>query len=157
MSDSLRPHGLWLPRLLCPGNSPGKNTRVGCQSRPWGPSWPRDWTGLSCTAGRLFTVQGTRATTTESSRLCPSRPQLSAWRLAGLSRLRPSCSPSAGPRWLAWGRHSGPQPRPASRKNATLSSGHATEQSQATPWNHTGIQPPLGHKQGGIWTHCSYC
>ena len=32
MSDSLRPHGLYsLPaRLLCPWNSPGKNTGVGC-------------------------------------------------------------------------------------------------------------------------------
>ena len=30
MSDSLRPHGLWLARLLCPWNSPGKNTGVGC-------------------------------------------------------------------------------------------------------------------------------
>ena len=25
-------HGLWLARLLCPWNSPGKNTRVGCHS-----------------------------------------------------------------------------------------------------------------------------
>ena len=32
----MRPDGLWLPRLLCPGNSPGKNTGVGCQSRPLG-------------------------------------------------------------------------------------------------------------------------
>ena len=30
MSDSLRPHGLQLARLLCPWNSPGKNTGVGC-------------------------------------------------------------------------------------------------------------------------------
>ena len=29
MSDSLLPHGLWPVRLLCPRNSPGKNTRVG--------------------------------------------------------------------------------------------------------------------------------
>ena len=26
MSDSLRPHGLWPARLLCPWNSPRKNT-----------------------------------------------------------------------------------------------------------------------------------
>ena len=26
MSDSLQPHGLWPSRLLCPWNSPGKNT-----------------------------------------------------------------------------------------------------------------------------------
>ena len=30
MSDSLRPHGLWPTRLLCPWDSPGKNTGVGC-------------------------------------------------------------------------------------------------------------------------------
>ena len=32
MSDSLRPHGLWPTRLLCPWNSPGKNTGVGSHS-----------------------------------------------------------------------------------------------------------------------------
>ena len=30
MSDSLRPHGLQPSRFLCPWNSPGKNTGVGC-------------------------------------------------------------------------------------------------------------------------------
>ena len=28
--DPLRPRGLWLLRLLCPWDSPGKSTRVGC-------------------------------------------------------------------------------------------------------------------------------
>ena len=32
MSDSLWPHGLQPTRLLCPWNSPGKSTGVGCQS-----------------------------------------------------------------------------------------------------------------------------
>ena len=32
MSDTLRPHGLQSARLLCPWNSPGKNTGVGCHS-----------------------------------------------------------------------------------------------------------------------------
>ena len=32
VSDSLWPHGLWPTRLLCPWNSPGKNTGVGCHS-----------------------------------------------------------------------------------------------------------------------------
>ena len=32
VSDSLRPHGLYPARLLCPWNSPGKNTGVGRQS-----------------------------------------------------------------------------------------------------------------------------
>ena len=30
VSDSLRPHGLWPARLLCPWDFPGKNTGVGC-------------------------------------------------------------------------------------------------------------------------------
>ena len=30
MSDSLRPHGLYTARLLCPWHSPGNNSRVGC-------------------------------------------------------------------------------------------------------------------------------
>ena len=30
MSDSVRPHGLQAARLLCPWDSPGKNSGVGC-------------------------------------------------------------------------------------------------------------------------------
>ena len=30
MFNSLQPHGLWAGRFLCPRNSPGKNTGVGC-------------------------------------------------------------------------------------------------------------------------------
>ena len=83
------------PGSSVPGDSPGKNTRVGChallqrifpiqgfkpgllycrwilyclshQRSPWilewvaypfpkGSSWPRNWTGVSCTADRFFT------------------------------------------------------------------------------------------------------
>ena len=32
VSDSLRPHGLLPARLLCPWDSPGKNTGVGCHA-----------------------------------------------------------------------------------------------------------------------------
>ena len=32
VSDSLQLHGLWPSRLLCPWDSPGKNTGVGCYS-----------------------------------------------------------------------------------------------------------------------------
>ena len=32
VSDSLQPHGLWPARLLCPWDSPGKNTGVGCHA-----------------------------------------------------------------------------------------------------------------------------
>ena len=30
--DSLQPYGLWPARFLCPWDSPGKNTRVGCHA-----------------------------------------------------------------------------------------------------------------------------
>ena len=33
MSDSVRPYGLERTRLLCPWDSPGKNTGVGCQDK----------------------------------------------------------------------------------------------------------------------------
>ena len=37
---------LWtiVPRLLCPWDSPGKNTGVGCHASSRGSSWPRGWT-----------------------------------------------------------------------------------------------------------------
>ena len=46
-SHSLRPYGLQPIRLLCPWNSSGKNTGVGCISFSRGPSWPRDQTQVS--------------------------------------------------------------------------------------------------------------
>ena len=58
VSDSLRPYGLYPARLLCPWDSPGKNTRVGCHfSFSRGSFRPRDWTCISCLAGRFFTTE----------------------------------------------------------------------------------------------------
>ena len=54
VSDSLRPHRLQLSRLLCPWNSPGKNTGVGCHSLLQGIFRPRDQTQISCIVGRFF-------------------------------------------------------------------------------------------------------
>ena len=93
-------HVRFLARLLCPWDSPGKNTGMGChallqgifptqRSNPglphgkrilyhlshqvclrileWvvhpfsrGSPWPRNWTGVSCIAGRFFTTWATR-------------------------------------------------------------------------------------------------
>ena len=50
MSDSLQPHGLYSP-----WNSPGQNTGVGSLPFSRGSSQPRDWTQVSCIAGRFFT------------------------------------------------------------------------------------------------------
>ena len=68
MSDSLWPHGSSPPwchptsSLLCPWNTPGKNTGVSCYSLLHGSSWPRDQTWVSCIAGRFFTNWATRET-----------------------------------------------------------------------------------------------
>ena len=35
-SNSLQPHGLYPARLLCPWDSPGRNTGVGCHAFLWG-------------------------------------------------------------------------------------------------------------------------
>ena len=47
MSDSLWPCGLWPTRLLCPWDSPGKDTGVSCHFLLQGSSWPRDPTFVS--------------------------------------------------------------------------------------------------------------
>ena len=60
MSDSLRLHGLQPARLLCPWNSPCKNTGVGSMPFFQGSSWPRDQNQVSCIAGRFFTIWATR-------------------------------------------------------------------------------------------------
>ena len=63
-SVSLSPIGLFVTpwtlatRFLCPWNSPGKNTGVGCIPFFRGFSQPRDWTQVSCIADRFFTRSG---------------------------------------------------------------------------------------------------
>ena len=81
MSNSLQPHGLQPARLLCPWDSPGKNTGVGCHSLLQGILPTR----VSCIAGRFFTVWATREALalylrcflTETFRICafPREPQ----------------------------------------------------------------------------------
>ena len=60
VSDFWRPYRLKPTRLLCPWNSPGKN--AGWVAIPFskGSSQPRDWTWVSCIAGRFFMVWATR-------------------------------------------------------------------------------------------------
>ena len=61
-SSCLWPRGLLRARLLCPGDSPGKNTGGGWVAISFsrGSSWPRDRTPVSCIAGRFFTLWATR-------------------------------------------------------------------------------------------------
>ena len=60
MSDSLGPHGLQPTRLLCPWDSPDKDTGVDCHSLLQGSSQLRGWTRVSCIAGGFFTIWVTR-------------------------------------------------------------------------------------------------
>ena len=58
VSDSFRPQGQKAARLLCPWDSPGKNTGVGCIPFSRGSSQPRDqtWNLLHCQKGSLLLV-----------------------------------------------------------------------------------------------------
>ena len=49
-----------LPGSSVHEDSPGKNTGVGCHALLQGSSQPRDWTQVSCIAGRIFTIWTTR-------------------------------------------------------------------------------------------------
>ena len=60
MSNSLQPYGLQLARLLCQGNSPGKNIGVGSQSFLQGIFLIQNQTWVSWIAGRFFTAWATR-------------------------------------------------------------------------------------------------
>ena len=96
MSDSLQPHGLQSTRLLCPWDSPGKNTGGVAMPSSRGSSRPRDGNQVfmsSCT-GRQFLyhrlqkqTQMTRMGT--STNMCP---------LLKLPRMLPL------PRWRRWHR-----------------------------------------------------
>ena len=71
MSNTLWPRGLQVPvqptRLLCPWNSPGTNTGVGCHFHLQGNlPWPRDLSQVVHIAGRFFTNWATRETQLKS-------------------------------------------------------------------------------------------
>ena len=59
-SNLCEPMDCSLPGFLCPWDFPGKSTGVGCHLLLWGSSRHRDWTQVSCIAGRPFTVWATR-------------------------------------------------------------------------------------------------
>ena len=56
MSSSLGPHGLYPTRLFCPWNSQARILEWVAISCSRGISWPRDWTQISCIAGRFFSI-----------------------------------------------------------------------------------------------------
>ena len=60
VSDSLQPPGLLPIRLLCPWDSPDKNTGVGCHALLQGIFPAQDQTQVSCIADGFFTVWVTR-------------------------------------------------------------------------------------------------
>ena len=67
------PHGLKPTRLLCPWDSPGKNTRVGCHFLLRGSSWPRDQTCIfciSCVVRQILFHWATREAPTYTVPIC---------------------------------------------------------------------------------------
>ena len=81
VSYSLQPHRLQPARLLCPWNSPGKNTGVGYHAFSRGSSRPRDQTWVSRIASRRFTIWATREAQNQMqchnpSTLCSRKPLL---------------------------------------------------------------------------------
>ena len=59
VSDSLQPYGLLSAKLLCPWDSQGENTGVGCHALPQGISWLGVEAGSPALAGRFFTTSTT--------------------------------------------------------------------------------------------------
>ena len=57
MSDSVQPYGLQPARHLCPWDSLGGSTGVGCYALLQETSQPRDRTQISSIAGRFFTTE----------------------------------------------------------------------------------------------------
>ena len=60
VSDFLRVYGLQPTRLLCPWDSPGKNTGVDCHFRFQGIFPIQRLNLISCSAGRFYTIWATR-------------------------------------------------------------------------------------------------
>ena len=56
MSNSLLPHGLYPLGFLCPWDSPGKDTGMGCHSLLQGIFLTQALNRVPCIAGRLFTI-----------------------------------------------------------------------------------------------------
>ena len=59
-SELLSSHVMYATCLSIHGDSPGKNTGVGCHAPSRGSSQHRDWTQLSRIAGVFFTIWATR-------------------------------------------------------------------------------------------------
>ena len=60
VSDSLQPHGLYPTRLLCPWDSPGKNTGVDFHALLQGIFLTQGWNLCLCNVGDLGSIPGLR-------------------------------------------------------------------------------------------------
>ena len=86
VSDSLQPHALQPARLICPWDSPGKNTEVVCHSLLQGIFPKQSLNPRSCIADGFFTVCATREilfsvnsyqfSCPPSKKICPSSTRL---------------------------------------------------------------------------------
>ena len=71
VSNSLQPHGPWSARLLCPWDSAGKNTGVGCHALLQGvfPTQALN-RGLNCTADGFSAIWASRETYAHTTPSC---------------------------------------------------------------------------------------
>ena len=67
---SLRPHGLYTTRLLCPPDFSGKNTRVSCHFLLQGIFLTQGLNMFSCTASRFFIIWATMEAHGVTKELC---------------------------------------------------------------------------------------
>ena len=56
MSNFVRPYGLYLARLLCPWDSPGKNTGMGCLALLQCSFYPAKLCFLNCNSVDIYSV-----------------------------------------------------------------------------------------------------
>ena len=70
------------PKLLCPWNSPDKNTGVGSHSLFWESSQTRDQIQVSCIASRFFTIRATR----EAQRVSKGLSKIGHGRILGVMK-----------------------------------------------------------------------
>ena len=96
---TLRPHGVWPAKLLCPWDSPGKNTGVGKPFRFPGnlPSWPRDWSWslLNCRQIQHLSHLGIMELTLSHLYSCPPPPFQHTYHF--ISNFSSSYSPPGAP------------------------------------------------------------
>ena len=81
-AQSLRPRGLWPARLLCPWDSPGENTGLGCHVLLRGVFPTQGLNHVSCMTGRFFTAEPPVSPLVSWPGIKPRPPAMGVWSLS---------------------------------------------------------------------------